>query len=175
MSEPTTMSPRSRRKMFLKKNSGSQNRLRLSTNTLKRYQGAFDVLDFDKDGKINSNDIFELLTSLGKDPTSEEIHSVIRSVVGDKESINFEDFAIIMNEQMSAVEQEEELSLVFDTFDMDNDGFINMDELRFLLTTLLGEDVTERELRETMEIGDRDSKGKLNLDDFKYLVGTVLN
>ena len=74
-----------------------------NNKTDKQYKFMFDLFDFDKDGKISSEDMlinFKLLlgNSLNEDQIKEIVDKTISDYSNDKKFINYNDFVKILNE-----------------------------------------------------------------------------
>ena len=74
-----------------------------NNKTDKQYKFMFDLFDFDKDGKISSEDMlinFKLLlgNSLNEDQIKEIVDKTISEYSNDKKFINYNDFVKILNE-----------------------------------------------------------------------------
>ena len=74
-----------------------------NNKTDKQYKFMFDLFDFDKDGKISSEDMlinFKLLlgNSLNEDQIKEIVEKTISEYSNDKKFINYNDFVKILNE-----------------------------------------------------------------------------
>jgi len=167
MSRTTILTDKERdeRKSRLKR-SGS---LRLSTRTLNRYEGAFSLFDKNNDGGINGDDFKYVLEQLGEQPDDEDIKETLEKIGGEG-NVTFNDFVYAMSERMAPEEQEDELRETFNAFDRNRDGFLDKEELKYVLKTFLNEELTDQELTETMSLGDKSGKGKLNFEDFKRLI-----
>ncbi|XP_049925226.1 parvalbumin 6 [Epinephelus moara] len=66
----------------------------------------------------------------------------------------------------------EDVKKVFTVLDADNSGFIEEEELKFVLKGFAkdGRDLTDKETREFLTAGDKDGDGKIGIDEFAALV-----
>ena len=74
-----------------------------NNKTDRQYKFMFDLFDFDKDGKISSEDMlvnFKLLlgNSLNEEQIKEIVEKTISEYSSDKKFINYNDFVKILNE-----------------------------------------------------------------------------
>lgn len=99
------------------------------------------------------------MRSLGQTPTEAEIQYMINEVdANGSGTINFDEFLILMvREPKTAENIEMEIREAFRVFDKDGDGFITIDELKHVLTSL-GERLTEDEIMDMMREADVDCK-----------------
>jgi len=151
-----------REKFGLKRGSS----LRISSNTLQCYHEAFSVIDKENKGAIGSEQINNLLRKLGKNPTQEQVEDILKLDPKNTNTISFENFCRVMSAQMDSQEKEEELSEVFKAFDLDNDGWINVQEMKKTLSNVFGESLDD--LEDLLQL----ETDKINFDTFKSLMGS---
>ena len=82
-----------------------------------------------------------------------------------QDRISFEDFLDLMTARISDKESKENIAKVFELFDDDNKGHINVEDLK-RITEELGEQMSEEELKEMIARADTDNKGFVNADEF---------
>ena len=100
---------------------------------ISEFKEAFNMMDQNKDGFIDHDDLVEMLTSLGKNPSDEYIDEMINQAPG---SINFTMFLTLFGEKMSGSDPEETILNAFTCFDPKGTGQINEERLRELMMTL---------------------------------------
>lgn len=83
------------------------------------WQEAFTTIDQNKDGFIDHNDLVEMLTSLGKNPSEEYIEEMIQQAPGP---INFTMFLTLFGEKMTGSDPEDVIMSAFKCFDNDGKG-----------------------------------------------------
>ncbi|XP_048732605.1 uncharacterized protein LOC125649266 [Ostrea edulis] len=126
---------------------------------ISEFQAAFEMLDIKGTGKISIAQLPNTIRCL--DPTAKhaDINNMKKLLDKDGE-FGFEDFVNVLAVRMRQADIEEELQRAFRIFDKDGDGFITVQELRFLMTNL-GEKYKEEEVIEMIQVADIDKKGKV--------------
>ena len=126
---------------------------------IQEFKEAFNMIDHNRDGFIDNEDLHDMLASLGKDPTEEYLEAMMNEAPGP---INFTMFLTLFGERLQGTDPEDVIKnafrLVFEStmiitkvspkyriemevipfscFDEDNVGLIHEDRLRELLTTI---------------------------------------
>lgn len=111
---------------------------------IQEFKEAFNMVDQNRDGFIDKEDLSEMLASLGKNPTDAYLDGMMNEAPGP---INFTMFLTMFGEKLNGTDPEEVIKNAFACFDEDNSGFINEDRLRELLTTM-GDRFTDEEVDE---------------------------
>merc|ERR1712121_102724 len=92
---------------------------------IQEFKEAFNMIDHNRDGFIDNEDLHDMLASLGKDPTEEYLDSMMNEAPGP---INFTMFLTMFGERLQGTDPEEVIKNAFGCFDED--------KLRELLTTI---------------------------------------
>ena len=100
---------------------------------IQEFKEAFNMIDTNRDGFIDNEDLHDTLASLGKNPTEEYLNGMMSDATGP---INFTMFLTLFGERLQGTDPEEVIKNAFGMFDEDNTGGINEDMLRELLTTV---------------------------------------
>ncbi|XP_053499778.1 troponin C type 1a (slow) [Ictalurus furcatus] len=134
------------------------------------FRAAFDIFVQDaEDGCISTKELGKVLRMLGQNPTPEELHEMIDEVDEDGSgTVDFEEFLVMMVRCMrddSKGKSEEELAELFRMFDRNEDGYIDLDELKMMLEET-GESITEDDIEELMNDGDKNNDGRIDFDEF---------
>lgn len=139
---------------------------------LREIREAFQVLDRDNDGLVNKDDVADVLTNLGilnlpQKPTKESLtrrsllgqdasHSTLSRFFppGAEQKINFATFLNTLSQLMSPMSSSQELLNALAAFDNDDNGQIDVAELRDALLHTAPEDggvpLTERQIDEVL-------------------------
>ncbi|XP_064624707.1 myosin regulatory light chain sqh-like [Lineus longissimus] len=109
---------------------------------IQEFKEAFNMIDQNRDGFISKEDLLDMLHSLGKEPTDDEIEGMISEAAGP---INFTMFLTMFGEKLNGTDPEDVIKNAFGCFDEEGSGQINEDRLRELLMTM-GDRFTEDEV-----------------------------
>merc|ERR1712130_1088213 len=113
-------------------------------------------------GSISTKELLGVMRSMGQNPTEDEVLELVMEIDTDGNgTIDFHEFINMMKKKSSETDQLEDLKEAFRMFDKNNDGFIDLVELR-KVTTLMGASLTSKELNEFMKEADKDGNGKID-------------
>ena len=111
---------------------------------IQEFKEAFNMIDQNRDGFIDKEDLHDMLASLGKDPTDEYLEAMMNEAPG---AINFTMFLTLFGERLQGTDPEDVIKNAFGCFDEENNGVLHEDRLRELLTTM-GDRFTDEEVDE---------------------------
>merc|ERR1712083_855684 len=111
---------------------------------IQEFKEAFNMIDHNRDGFIDKDDLHDVLASLGKDPTAKYLDDMMKEAPGP---INFTMFLTLFGERLQGTDPEEVIKNAFGCFDEENLGTITEDRLRELLITI-GDRFTDDEVDE---------------------------
>ncbi|XP_064604643.1 myosin regulatory light chain 2, smooth muscle minor isoform-like [Liolophura sinensis] len=132
---------------------------------IQEFKEAFNMIDQNRDGFIDKEDLHDMLASLGKDPTEKYLEEMMKAAPGP---INFTMFLTMFGDKLNGTDPEDVIRNAFACFDEDGTGFIPEDRLRDLLTQM-GDRFTEDEVDEIF----RDApikKGEFNYVEFTRIL-----
>ncbi|KAK7483022.1 hypothetical protein BaRGS_00025685 [Batillaria attramentaria] len=133
------------------------------------FRDTFHMFDKNGDGMITTEELGQVMMSLGQRPTLDELKSFIRAVDTDRSgTIDFDEFVDIFARKVT-MDPEAELKEVFRAFDSDHDGFISPSEL-FNVLVKLGEKITRKEAEEMVKEADLNGDGKVDYAEFKAIL-----
>jgi len=129
------------------------------------FQETFQLFDNRGDGKIQVNQVGDVLRALGQNPTEAEVKKLTQSH-RQEERISFEVFLPMYSSisKNKSSDTAEDFIEGLRHFDKDGNGYISAAELRHLLTTL-GEKLSDDEV-EQLVTGHEDSQGNVNYEEF---------
>lgn len=149
-----------------------QNHFVLQSNySDEEFQETFQLFDNRGDGKIQVNQVGDVLRALGQNPTESDVKKLTHQHRPD-ERISFEVFLPIYStiSKNRSNDTAEDFIEGLRHFDKDGNGYISSAELRHLLTTL-GEKLTDEEVEQLLA-GHEDSQGNVHYEEF---VRAVMN
>ena len=145
----------------------------LTEEQLKKFKIAFDKFDANKNGVITIEELCELMVELGHtDITEEEADNMMIELDEDESGdIDFAEFLSVMVKRLMFVGNEEEIIAAFKVFDKNEDGVIDSNELKTVLSTL-GQRLTLKDCEELVSAADSDHDGQINYREFAKLLST---
>merc|ERR1712037_9908 len=127
---------------------------------IQEFKEAFTMIDQNRDGFIDTEDLHDMLASLGKDPTQDYLARMVAEAPGP---INFTMFLTMFGEKLSGTDPEDVIRNAFACFDENNSGKLNEEYLREMLMTT-GDRYTEEQVDELLREAPIDANG-----DFDYI------
>lgn len=97
------------------------------------FKEAFNMIDQNRDGYVDKEDLHDMLNSLGKEVTDEYLEEMMGQSPGP---LNFTMFLTLFGEKLNGTDPEDVIKNAFACFDNDQKGVVSEDYLRELLTTL---------------------------------------
>lgn len=133
----------------------------------KEMKDVFKMFDKDGSGKISSSEIGSLLYSLGREVTEEEIQKLLEECDKDKSgSVELNEFIAYMEPFYKfSNDKIEEIVSAFKFFDLDGNGYINMEEFKNILTKFGGEFSLD-EIESIFRQLDLNKDGRLDYAEF---------
>ena len=83
------------------------------------FQEAFNMIDQNRDGYVDRDDLQDLMVSLGKDPSDDYLDKMIAEAPGP---INFTMFLTMFGERLNGTDPEDVIRNAFACFDEKNSG-----------------------------------------------------
>ncbi|XP_041484260.1 myosin regulatory light chain 12A-like [Lytechinus variegatus] len=114
------------------------------TAQIKEFKEAFSIIDQNRDGFIDRDDLHDMLASLGKDPTEKQLDTMINEAPGP---INFTMFLTLFGEKLQGTDPENVILDAFGYLDGEGTGKISEDVFREMMMTM-GRRFSEEEMEE---------------------------
>jgi len=100
---------------------------------IQEFKEAFNMIDQNRDGFIDHDDLKDMLASLGKDVSDDYLDNMMNDAPGP---INFTMFLTLFGERLQGTDPEEVIRNAFGCFDEENAGSLPEDYLRDILMTM---------------------------------------
>nr|XP_034953055.1 myosin light chain 5 [Zootoca vivipara] len=158
-----------------KKEGGAKRAQRASSNVfsnfeqtqIQEFKEAFTLIDQNRDGFIDKEDLKDTYASLGKtNVKDEELESMLKEATGP---INFTMFLNLFGEKLSGTDTEETILNAFKMFDPDGKGNLNKDYIKRLMMSQ-GDRFNAEEMDQMFQSSPIDAAGNL---DYKALCYTI--
>lgn len=135
----------------------------------------FQMFDKDGDGRITTKELNESLKNLGIIIPESELTQIIQKIdVNGDGCVDIEEFGELYKTIMVEDEDEvgeEDMKEAFNVFDRNGDGFITVDELKAVLSSLgLKQGKTLEECRKMIIQVDVDGDGRVNYKEFRQMM-----
>nr|CDS32293.1 Myosin regulatory light chain [Hymenolepis microstoma] len=114
-------------------------------NQIQEFKEAFTLIDQNRDGFIDIEDLKDMYASLGRTPADKELKEMLEESPGP---LNFTMFINLFGEKLNGTDPESALMNAFAMFDEDNKKCISEEYLKDLLEHM-GDNFTAEELRQT--------------------------
>jgi len=129
---------------------------------IQEFKEAFNMIDQNRDGFIDKEDLHDMLASLGKDPTDRYLEDMMKEAPGP---INFTMFLTMFGEKLNGTDPEDVIRNAFACFDDNNSGKLNEEYLRELLTTM-GDRFNDEQVDDMFREAPIDSAGDFDYGEF---------
>mmetsp|Transcript_1076 Transcript_1076/g.2183 ORF Transcript_1076/g.2183 Transcript_1076/m.2183 type:complete len:233 (-) Transcript_1076:60-758(-) len=141
--------------------------LSFSKAQVEEYRDAFNMFDKDGSGDIDLDELATLLQNLGVKPSEAELKTMISEIDADGSgSIEFEEFLQLMTKQaVGGPSKEDDIAEAFKAYDRKSQGFITVEDLQAMMTSL-GEKFSNEDIQEMLLEVDHDGDGKVGYNDF---------
>ena len=106
---------------------------RMNSRAMQEFKEAFNMIDQNRDGVIDRDDLRDMFASLGKEVTEEYLQGMIEET---PTPVTFPVFLSMFGEKLNGTDPEEIIKNAFQCFDPENNGHLHEDQLRELLTTM---------------------------------------
>ncbi|KAL4218028.1 Myosin regulatory light chain 12B [Mactra antiquata] len=140
---------------------------------IQEFKEAFNMIDQNRDGYVDRDDLQDIMVSLGKDPSDDYLEKMIAEAPGP---INFTMFLTLFGDKLNGTDPEDVIRNAFACFDDKQQGYLPEEYLRECLMTMgdrwsddmvddlfLGAPIKEgrfdyQEFTRTLKHGSRDKK-----------------
>jgi len=143
---------------------------KLTLDDINEYKAAFTLFDKDSDGKLNSDEMGVLMRSLGQNFSNKDLKRITDEIDHNGNGIiELHEFLNLMADNRHQDEDQTELIKAFKYFDRNNEGLIDFEEFKHVLTTV-SEVLSPEETEALVNLSKLDSNGKLNYKDLARMM-----
>ncbi|KAF5737697.1 Calcium-dependent protein kinase 19 [Tripterygium wilfordii] len=141
----------------------------LSVEEIADVKEGFDVMDVNKSGKINIDDLRVGLHKLGHQFNDTDLQTLMEAADVDRDGyLNYSEFATI-SIHLKRVGNDEHLRKAFELFDRNGSGYIEHEELRDALADELHSN-SEEVINGIMHDVDTDKDGRISYEEFAAMM-----
>jgi Ca2+-binding EF-hand superfamily protein len=133
---------------------------------IQEFKEAFNMIDQNRDGFIDQEDLKAMLESLGKDAPDDYLDGMVKEAPGP---INFTMFLTLFGEKLNGTDPEDVIKNAFKCFDAEAKGTIKEDVLRNMLMTM-GDRFTPEEADEMFNNAPVDDDGNFDYVEFTSII-----
>ncbi|XP_078081354.1 myosin regulatory light chain 2B, cardiac muscle isoform-like [Mustelus asterias] len=150
-----------------KKLEGSSNVFSMFDQTqIQEFKEAFTIMDQNRDGFINKDDLRDTFAALGLTTKSEDLDAMLSEAPG---AINFTVFLTMFGEKLKGADPEETILNAFKIFDPEAKGHIKADYIKEMLTTQ-ADRFNEEECQQMFTAFPPDVAGNLDYKNLCYVI-----
>jgi len=157
-----------KKKVARKTRSGSE-AATFDAKTIQEFKEAFSIMDQDKDGVIDKNDLRNLYALIGSVAPDSQLEAMLKEAPGP---INFTVFLTLFGERLTGTDPENTILGAFQMFDKTDSGIIAEDVLLKILKNKRGDPLTDAEIEAMYKGKPPISGGKVDYKAFAHLIVT---
>ena len=146
----------------------------LEEDKIKECKIIFDMFDSNRDSKITTKELGDCLRICGAAPSQQELDMIIKNLEDNKnEYIPFEKFLVILEKLLQNQDTEEDIINAFKKLDKLDNGTINEEDLRNLMSNYENP-LNSQEIEDIIQEANVDENGYINIQRFvKLLLGNI--
>ncbi|KAL6339417.1 hypothetical protein AAG906_032950 [Vitis piasezkii] len=132
----------------------------------------FQMFDRNGDGRITKKELSDSLRNLGIYIPDKDLVQMIEKIDVNRDGyVDMEEFGALYQTIMDERDEEEDMREAFNVFDQNGDGFITVEELRSVLSSLgLKQGRTIEDCKKMIQKVDVDGDGRVNYKEFKQMM-----
>jgi Ca2+-binding EF-hand superfamily protein len=133
-----------------------------------RFRRSFDLFDADGDGTISATELRNVLRSLGRAPTQEQLDQILKVFDADGSGrLEFEEFVTLIRTELSHTDRNDVvIDAAWRAIDANKSGFVSPAELRRVMSNLVSY-VSDAEIAAMVTVADAEGDGQLSLAEFR--------
>ncbi|MDJ0598884.1 MAG: EF-hand domain-containing protein [Crocosphaera sp.] len=147
----------------------------ISDEQMAFYRNTFNKFDKDGNDNLSAVELHSLLRAIGRSYSSERVQEVMDMLTGTPNSqyISFSDFTNLLHRELTE-HPEDGMLQRFRHFDLDNSGYINLEELRLCLRDI-DVSLSDADIEEMLKLADMNSDDHISYEEFCHLFGQFKN
>jgi calcium-binding protein CML len=132
----------------------------------------FQMFDQNSDGRITKKELSDSLDKLGIYIPEDELTAMIEKIDVNKDGcVDIEEFGALYETIMDEKNEEDDIREAFKVFDQNGDGYITVEELRSVLSSLgLKQGRTAEDCKRMISKVDKDGDGMVDFKEFKQMM-----
>ena len=143
---------------------------KLTPEQIDQCKRLFDIFDINKDKTISSKELGKVLRSLNLNPSQADLENMVKKTDHTGTGrIEFNDFLKLYSEKIRETITKEDVCRYFAMFDRNNDGRIDPQEFKRVMTTM-GEPLTNEEIDFIISEADKDMNGYIDYNEFSDML-----
>ncbi|KAA0704081.1 Myosin regulatory light chain 2B, cardiac muscle isoform [Triplophysa tibetana] len=151
-----------------KKEAGSSNVFSMfEQSQIQEFKEAFTIMDQNRDGFIDKNDLRDTFAALGRvNVANEELDEMLKEAPGP---VNFTVFLTMFGEKLKGTDPEETILNAFKIFDAEGTGILKGEEIKYHLMSQ-ADKFTEAEMTQMFTNFPLDVAGNLDYKNLCYVI-----
>lgn len=144
--------------------------MKLTKEQIAEFKRVFSLFDKDGDGTITTDELRTVMRALNRNPVETDLKDMIKEVQAARgRGIDFPSFLTLMGDNMTAIDNEEEIKEAFTVLDKDGNGFIGAADLRQAMSNM-DEELADEEIDEMIREADTDGDGVVSFEEFRSMM-----
>lgn len=143
------------------------------TEPVREVNDVFNMMDSNKDGFLDPDDIRITMNTLGFEFNQQEIQRLIMELDPQNTGkIDLAAFSELIKQKMTEKDHIEEIQMAFQMIDTEKKGKITFSDLKKVAKEL-GETISDQELHEMINEADADNDGEISFEEFVAVIRTA--
>eukprot|EP00178_Gracilaria_changii_P011788 TRINITY_DN3322_c0_g1_i1.p1 TRINITY_DN3322_c0_g1~~TRINITY_DN3322_c0_g1_i1.p1 ORF type:complete len:181 (+),score=29.73 TRINITY_DN3322_c0_g1_i1:19-561(+) len=122
---------------------------RIHPEDLEQLKNTFELFDEDRSGFIDPEEIGKIMEELGDSRKGSVAYNIIDGLRYKNKPINFDEFVELVAPKIGEVKTKEGIKAIYKHLDLDDDDYINYDEIK-KLAKLSGDSINDDEILELL-------------------------
>ncbi|XP_076097623.1 neo-calmodulin-like isoform X2 [Mytilus galloprovincialis] len=139
-------------------------------------RNTFELFDADKSGALSREEIAKVVRNTGCNPTEKELEEMFKAIDTDGYGeVQFNQFLEYYAKHFydPLRNEEQETREAFSMFDLNGDGYIDLHELKTVMTKMGDEKMSEADFREMIKEADVNFDGKVDYTEFARMMNKM--